>query len=88
MALAGIDLTIVVIYAIALFAIAQWVSREQTGHQKDAADYFLAGRGLPWWAIGTSLIAANISAEQIIGMCRNLDEMEDLTPLFNTLTRN
>ena len=51
MALAGIDLTIVVIYAIALFAIAQWVSREQTGHQKDAADYFLAGRGLPWWAI-------------------------------------
>ncbi|MEL0038058.1 MAG: sodium/sugar symporter, partial [Halieaceae bacterium] len=68
MALAGIDLTIVVIYAIALFAIAQWVSREQTGHQKDAADYFLAGRGLPWWAIGTSLIAANISAEQIIGM--------------------
>ena len=67
MALAGIDLTIVVIYAIALFAIAQWVSREQTGHQKDAADYFLAGRGLPWWAIGTSLIAANISAEQIIG---------------------
>ena len=68
MALAGIDLTIVVIYAIALFAIAQWVSREQAGHQKDAADYFLAGRGLPWWAIGTSLIAANISAEQIIGM--------------------
>lgn len=68
MALAGIDLTIVVIYAIALFAIAQWVSREQTGHQKDATDYFLAGRGLPWWAIGTSLIAANISAEQIIGM--------------------
>ena len=68
MALAGIDLTIVIIYAIALFAIAQWVSREQTGHEKDAADYFLAGRGLPWWAIGTSLIAANISAEQIIGM--------------------
>ena len=68
MALANIDLTIVAIYAIALFAIAQWVSREQAGHEKDAADYFLAGRGLPWWAIGTSLIAANISAEQIIGM--------------------
>ena len=68
MALANIDLTIVAICAIALFAIAQWVSREQAGHEKDAADYFLAGRGLPWWAIGTSLIAANISAEQIIGM--------------------
>ena len=39
------------------------------GHaQKDAQDYFLASRALPWWAIGTSLIAANISAEQIIGM--------------------
>ena len=36
--------------------------------QKDAQDYFLASRALPWWAIGTSLIAANISAEQIVGM--------------------
>eukprot|EP00903_Cladosiphon_okamuranus_P004255 g4253.t1 len=38
------------------------------GHEKNASDYFLAGRNLPWWAIGASLIAANISAEQIIGM--------------------
>jgi SSS family solute:Na+ symporter len=44
------------------------VSREKGSHQKDAQDYFLASRALPWWAIGTSLIAANISAEQIIGM--------------------
>ena len=35
---------------------------------KNAQDYFLASRALPWWAIGASLIAANISAEQIIGM--------------------
>ena len=35
---------------------------------KNTEDYFLAGRSLPWWAIGASLIAANISAEQIIGM--------------------
>ena len=35
---------------------------------KDTSDYFLAGKSLPWWAIGASLIAANISAEQIIGM--------------------
>lgn len=33
-----------------------------------ASDYFLAGRSLPWWAIGASMIAANISAEQFIGM--------------------
>ena len=66
--LATIDMAIVAIYAMALFVIAQWVSREQAGHEKDAQDYFLAGKALPWWAIGASLIAANISAEQIIGM--------------------
>ncbi len=66
--LATIDMAIVAIYAVALFVIAQWVSREQAGHEKDAQDYFLAGKTLPWWAIGASLIAANISAEQIIGM--------------------
>ena len=62
------DLSIVVLYALALFGLAQWVSREKPGHEKDASDYFLAGKALPWWAIGASLIAANISAEQIIGM--------------------
>ena len=67
MGLGSIDLVVVAIYAIALFAIALWVSREPAGHQKDTEDYFLAGKSLPWWAIGASLIAANISAEQIIG---------------------
>ena len=66
--LSSLDITIVAIYAIALFGLAQWVSREKPGHEKDASDYFLAGKSLPWWAIGASLIAANISAEQIIGM--------------------
>ena len=66
--LATLDMVIVAVYALALFAIAQWVSREQSGHEKGAEDYFLAGKALPWWAIGASLIAANISAEQIIGM--------------------
>ena len=63
-----IDITVVVIYAISLFMLAQWVSREKAGHEKNARDYFLAGNTLPWWAIGASLIASNISAEQIIGM--------------------
>src|ERR1700709_302057 len=56
------------IYAVSIFVRAQWVSRERGEHKKNAQDYFLASRALPWWAIGTSLIAANISAEQIIGM--------------------
>ncbi|MDJ0905731.1 MAG: sodium/sugar symporter [Woeseiaceae bacterium] len=68
MHLSSLDLAVVVIYAVMLLFIAQWVSREKAGHKKDTQDYFLAGRALPWWAIGASLIAANISAEQIIGM--------------------
>ena len=66
--LTPIDIAIVIFYALILFALAQFVSREHMGHQKDAEGYFLAGKDLPWWAIGASLIAANISAEQIIGM--------------------
>ncbi len=68
MGLAAIDYLIVAIYAISLVAIATWVSREKSGHDKNTQDYFLAGNNLPWWAIGASLIAANISAEQVIGM--------------------
>lgn len=67
MVLEFIDLAIVGVYAVLLFAAANWVSREKAGHEKDAEDYFLAGKALPWWAVGASLIAANISAEQIIG---------------------
>ena len=68
MSLSTIDLAIVLGYAIALIAIATLVSREPAGHAKNSKDYFLAGKALPWWAVGASLIAANISAEQIIGM--------------------
>ena len=68
MQLATIDIVVVIIYAVGIFALAQYVSREKAGHRKDTSDYFLASRSLPWWAIGASLIAANISAEQIVGM--------------------
>ncbi|RZJ30675.1 MAG: sodium transporter, partial [Brevundimonas sp.] len=68
MTLAPIDLILLAIYAIFIFALAQWVSRDKGGAQKNSTDYFLASKNLPWWAIGASLIAANISAEQIIGM--------------------
>lgn len=44
-------------------------SRKKAGDgEQGAEDYFLAGRGLSWWLIGFSLIAANISAEQFVGM--------------------
>lgn len=67
MTLETIDIVIIAGYALALLGIALSVSREPAGHAKNTQDYFLAGRALPWWAIGASLIAANISAEQIIG---------------------
>lgn len=67
MNLSSLDLVIVAIYAVSLLGIALWVSREPKGATKDTEDYFLAGRALPWWAVGASLIASNISAEQIIG---------------------
>ncbi|WP_420138693.1 sodium/sugar symporter [Sphingomonas sp.] len=64
-----VDIAVVVIYAIAIFGLAQWVSRDKAGAgPKNTTDYFLASKDLPWWAIGASLIAANISAEQIVGM--------------------
>ena len=68
MTLSPIDIGIVLAYLVGIFVLAQLVSREKGGRQKSAKDYFLASKSLPWWAIGASLIAANISAEQIIGM--------------------
>src|SRR5258708_30783116 len=68
MSLSTIDAIVVIIYAIGIFSLAQWVAREKAGHQKGTADYVLASKNLPWGAIGASLIAANISAEQIVGM--------------------
>jgi SSS family solute:Na+ symporter len=63
-----LDYIIFVCYAVLILAIGLWVSRNKTGKEKSAEDYFLASKSLPWWAVGASLIAANISAEQFIGM--------------------
>ena len=69
MQMSAIDIAVVILYAIAIFGLAQWVSRDKPGAgPKNTTDYFLASKNLPWWAIGASLIAANISAEQIVGM--------------------
>ena len=63
-----LDWIIVGLYCVGIISLATYVSRNKSGSERSAEDYFLAGRSLPWWAIGASLIAANISAEQIIGM--------------------
>ena len=61
------DYIIVVVYAVVIVALGLFASRTKKGHEKDEKDYFLAGKSLPWWVVGSSLIAANISAEQFIG---------------------
>lgn len=66
--LENFDFGVFIIYVLVLLAIALWISRENKSHEKNTEDYFLASKSLPWWAIGASLIASNISAEQIIGM--------------------
>ena len=62
------DIIVFSAYCLLILCIGLYVSREKKGKVKSAEDYFLAGKSLPWWAIGASLIAANISAEQFIGM--------------------
>ena len=63
-----IDFVILVCYLILLVSLGLFLSRDKDGKEKSANDYFLAGNTLTWWAVGASLIAANISAEQFIGM--------------------
>ena len=63
-----VDLIIVLVYLAVLIFLGLFLGRNKKGQEKSANDYFLAGNTLTWWAVGASLIAANISAEQFIGM--------------------
>lgn len=64
----AVDLIIVLAYLAILIFLGLFLGRSKKGEEKSANDYFLAGNTLTWWAVGASLIAANISAEQFIGM--------------------
>ena len=68
MNISQIDIAILVVYSAVILFIGFYKSKSKSGETKSSKDYFLAGKSLPWWAIGASLIAANISAEQFIGM--------------------
>lgn len=64
-----IDIIVFFLFLGAVLAVGLYKSKgEKTHGENGAADYFLAGRGLSWWLIGFSLIAANISEEQFVGM--------------------
>jgi len=64
MQLNALDILIFFGFIIGVILVGTMKSR----HEKDSESYFLAGRGLRWWLIGFSLIAANISTEQFVGM--------------------
>ncbi len=65
---AQIDWIVFFVYASVIVFVGLWVSRTKKGQERTSQDYFLAGRSLPWWAIGSALLAANISAEHFIAM--------------------
>ncbi|MDH3700601.1 MAG: sodium:solute symporter [Alphaproteobacteria bacterium] len=62
--LSSIDLAVIALYLIAIVAIGLWAGRGE----RDAADYFLAGRTLPWYLIGFSFFASNMSGASFVGL--------------------
>lgn len=64
MSLNWLDISIFLGFFLFVVGFSMYKSR----HERTGEDYFLASRGLSWWLIGFSLIAANISTEQFIGM--------------------
>src|SRR6218665_736787 len=63
-----IDYAVFAIYFVIVASYGYWIYRRKKKAVTDSKDYFLAEGSLTWWAIGASLIASNISAEQFIGM--------------------
>jgi SSS family solute:Na+ symporter len=62
------DYIVFLIYFVIVAGYGYWIYNRKKKAQADSKDFFLAEGSLTWWAIGASLIASNISAEQFIGM--------------------
>ncbi|MEJ0080671.1 MAG: hypothetical protein WDM78_06885 [Puia sp.] len=65
------DYLIFTLYLILVGSYGYWVYHKRKNKEHDSKGFFLAEGSLTWWAIGASLIASNISAEQFIGMSGN-----------------
>ncbi|MBL7784180.1 MAG: sodium/solute symporter [Saprospiraceae bacterium] len=63
-----LDYVVFLIYFLVVAGYGYWIYQKKKSAQTSANDFFLAEGSLTWWAIGASLIASNISAEQFIGM--------------------
>ncbi len=66
--LTTIDYAVFLVYFVIVAAYGIWIYRRKRRAEASTTDFFLAEGSLTWWAIGASLIASNISAEQFIGM--------------------
>lgn len=66
--LQSLDYVVFLIYFLIVAFYGLWIYNRKKAKQTNSKDYFLAEGSLTWWAIGASLIASNISAEQMIGM--------------------
>jgi SSS family solute:Na+ symporter len=62
--LASLDIALVVLYLLAVAALGLWFARGITSGR----DLFLAGKSLPWWAVGTSLVVSDIGAKDMVGL--------------------
>ena len=62
------DWIVFIIYFLIVSSYGYWVYRRKRDADATSTDYFLAAGTLTWWAIGASLIASNISAEQMVGI--------------------
>jgi solute:Na+ symporter, SSS family len=69
--LATIDILVFIAYFLIVASYGYWIYRKRKAAEQDSKSFFLAEGSLTWWAIGASLIASNISAEQFIGMSGN-----------------
>ncbi len=63
-----LDYIIFLIYFVIVAGYGYWIYQRKKSAETSTTDFFLAEGSLTWWAIGASLIASNISAEQFIGM--------------------
>jgi solute:Na+ symporter, SSS family len=63
-----IDWFILIFYFVVVSLYGYWIYKRKKQKEASSADFFIAEGTLSWWAIGASLIASNISAEQMTGM--------------------
>ena len=65
---AGLDWVVIGLYFAVIFAVAWWVSGRRTATHESSAGYFLAGRNVGWFVVGTALFASNIGSEHLVGL--------------------